>query len=141
VLEKYGTNNYQMARNDWNRNARDCFLIELAKWGLGKKDLIPNLNLFSKVTADEQGRLSFVSGNSKPGDSIELRFEMDTLVVLNTCQHPLDPSPAYQPRPVKMEVLPGTDPSPDDPSLTVRPENLRAWENNQSYHQLRFPLP
>jgi urea carboxylase-associated protein 2 len=141
VLEKYGTNNYQMARNDWNRNARDCFLIELAKWGLGKKDLVPNLNLFSKVTADEQGRLSFVPGNSKPGDSIELRFEMDTLVVLNTCQHPLDPSPAYQPRPVKMEVLPGTAPSPDDPSLTVRPENLRAWENNQSYHQLRFPLP
>jgi uncharacterized protein len=61
VLAKYGENNYQQARNDWYRNGRDCFLIELAKWGLGKKDLVPNLNWFSKVVADEEpGRLSFV---------------------------------------------------------------------------------
>jgi uncharacterized protein len=137
VLEKYGSNNFQQARNDWHRNGRDCFLIELAKWGLGKKDLVPNLNLFSKVAPDEEGHLSFVPGNSKPGDIIELRFEMDTLVVLNTCQHPLDPDPQYRHRHVLLEVLAG-DPAPDDPCFTIRPENLRAWENNQTYHQLRF---
>lgn len=138
VLAKYGANNYQVSRNDWHRNGRDCFLIELAKWGLGKKDLVPNLNLFSKVVSDEEGRLSFVSGNSKPGDSIELRFEMDTLVVLNTCQHPLDPEPECRHRHVKLEVFYGEPAVPDDPSLGVRPENLRAWENNETYHALRF---
>jgi uncharacterized protein len=138
VLRKYGSNNYQKSRNDWNRNAHDCFLIELAKWGLGKKDLLPNLNWFSKVVADDDGKLSFVFGNSKPGDFIELRFEMDTLVVLNTCQHPLDPSPAYRQNPVKLEVFSGGPPTLEDPSLTIRPENLRAWENNEAYHSLKF---
>ena len=138
VLAKYGANNYQQARNDWHRNAHDCFLIELAKWGLGKKDLVPNLNLFSKVVADDDGRLSFVSGHSKPGGSVELRFEMDTLVVLNTCQHPLDPDPLYQQRAVKLEVFSGESPASDDPSLSIRPENQRAWENNNAYHTLRF---
>jgi uncharacterized protein len=138
VLRKYGPNNYQQARNDWYRNSRDCFLIELAKWGLGKKDLVPNLNLFSKVVADDEGKLSFVSGNSKPGDSVELRFEMDTLVVLNTCQHPLDPEHQYRHRHVKLEVLGGEPATADDPCFHIRPENLRAWENNQTYHSLRF---
>lgn len=138
VLAKYGPNNYQTARNDWNRNGRDCFLIELAKSGLGKKDLVPNLNLFSKVVSDEDGRLSFVPANSNPGDSIELRFEMDTLVVLNTCQHPLDPDPEYRHRHVKLEVFPGEPAAADDPCFAIRPENLRAWENNETYHTLRF---
>lgn len=137
VLKKYGENNYQTARNDWYRNARDCFLIELAKWGLGKKDLVPNLNLFSKVVADEEGKLSFIPGNSKPGDHIELRFELDTLVVLNTCQHPLDPNPVYSTGEVKLEVFPGDPPALDDPSLTIRPENLRAHENNGIFLNLQ----
>jgi len=138
VLAKYGEANYQQARNEWHRNGRDCFLIELAKWGLGKKDLVPNLNWFSKVVADEAGNLSFVPGHSKAGDVVELRFEVDTLVVLNTCQHSFDPDPVYRPRPVKLEVLAGESPGLDDPSFAVRPENLRAWENNETYHALRF---
>ncbi len=139
VLEKYGLNNYQQSRNDWHRNGRDAFLIELAKWGLGKKDLVPNLNLFSKVVSDEEGHLTFIPDHSKADDFIELRFEIDTLVVLNTCQHPLDPDPVYRHRHVKLEVLDGEPATSDDPSLTIRPENLRAWENNQTYHALRFP--
>lgn len=138
VESKYGRHRFQEARNDWHRNARDCFLIELAKWGLGKKDLVPNVNWFSKVVSDDDGRLSFVPGNSKAGDAIELRFELDALVVLNTCQHPLDPDPAYHPRRVRVEVMEGKGPAADDPCFTVRTENFRAWENNETYHALRF---
>jgi urea carboxylase-associated protein 2 len=138
VLEKYGAKDYQQAGNEWYRNGRDCFLIELAKWGLGKKDLVPNLNWFSKVVSDDAGNLSFVEEHSEPGDFVELRFEMDTLVVLNTCQHPLDPAAAYRENEVKVEVFDGEMAGRDDPSLKVRDENLRAWENNCNYHTLRF---
>ena len=58
--------------------------------------------------------------------------------MLNTCQHPLDPDPAYQQRHVKIEVFAGDPPAAEDPSLAVRPENQRAWENNETYHSLRF---
>lgn len=138
VLAKYGAHDYQEARNDWYRNGRDCFLIELCKWGLGKQDLVPNINWFSKVVSDDEGKLSFVPGNSPAGSVVELRFELDTLVVLNTCQHPFDTDPEYRTHPVKLEILSGDSPSADDPSFTVRPENLRAWENNETYHALRF---
>lgn len=138
VAEKYGEKNYQQAGNEWFRNGRDCFLIELAKWGLGKKDLVPNLNFFSKVVSNDEGELSFVEEHSEPGDFIELRFEMDTLVVLNTCQHPLDTNPSYRENEVKLEVFDGEVAERNDPSLAVREENLRAWENNLNYHTLRF---
>jgi urea carboxylase-associated protein 2 len=139
VAAKYGELNYQVARNDWYRNARDCFLIELAKWGLGPRDLVPNLNLFSKVVADDAGRLAFVPGHARAGDRIELRFELDTLVVLNTCQHPLDPDPQYHPRDVRLEVFRSPPPAPDDACRRSRPENERAFVNTENYLALRTP--
>jgi urea carboxylase-associated protein 2 len=137
VAERYGVKNYQTARNDFHRNARDCFLIELAKWGLGKRDLVPNVNIISKVLSDDAGRLTFVPNHSKPGDHVELRFELDTLVVLNTSQHPLDPDPTYHPRTVRLEVFRTSPPAADDPSRQIRPENERAFQNNETYHALR----
>lgn len=137
VAEKYGTHDYQTARNDFFRNARDCFLIELTKWGLGLRDLVPNVNFFSKVTADEAGRLAFVSNHSPAGGHVDLRFELDTLVVLNACQHPLDPEPRYHPRPVQLEVFRTAPPPADDPSRCSRPENQRAFLNTETYLALR----
>ncbi len=136
VAQKYGEKNYQVARNEFHRNGRDCFLIELAKHGLGKRDLVPNLNLFSKVVADDAGKLAFVSGHSKAGGTIDLRFEMNTLVVLNTCQHPLDPDPVYHPRNVKLEIFASPPPAKDDPCRTSRPENARAFTNTENYYAL-----
>ncbi len=136
VRTKYGEKDYQSARNEFHRDARECFLIELAKWGLGERDLVPNVNWFSKVVADNEGRLSFVSGHSPAGSSVDLRLEMDTLVVLNTCQHPLDPDPVYHPRKVLLEVFPAETPATDDPSFTVRPENARAFRNTDDFYLL-----
>ena len=137
VAAKYGAKNYQEARNEFHRNGRECFLIELAKWGLGERDLVPNVNLFSKVVADEAGRLAFVPGHSSAGGQVSLRMELNALVVLNTCQHPLDPDPVYRARPVLLEVL-ATPPAPaDDPCRNSRPENQRAFRNNEDYCALR----
>jgi hypothetical protein len=64
---------------------------------------------------------------SKPGDSVDLRAEMDVLVVLNTCQHPLDPNPAYAPKPITLSIL-STPPAPaDDFCRNFRKENQRAF--------------
>ena len=55
VRAKYGEATYQNFRNDFYQNAHDSFLIELAKYGLGPRDLCPNLNLFSKVAVQDDG--------------------------------------------------------------------------------------
>lgn len=139
-LEKgYGLRTYQQARNECFKNGRECFLIELGKWGLGERDLVPNVNFFSKVAPDESGRLSFAQGFSAAGAVVELRMEMDTLVVLHTCPHPLDPNPVWAPKPLKLEVF-STMPVDEasDPSLNIREENRRAFENTSAYHTLRF---
>ncbi len=138
VLVKYGEKNYQQARNEWYRSGRECFLIELAKWGLGERDLMPNLNFFSKAVADQEGKLAYVPGHSKAGDSVSLRMEMDALVVLNTCQHPLDPAESYAAKTVFLEVFEGDEVGEDDECLRSHPENGRAFRNTCDYHALRF---
>ncbi len=137
VKAKYGVRTFQDARNNFYRNGRENFLIELGKWNLGRKDLIPNLNLFSKVVADEDGNLSYIDRATPTGAHVSLRFEMDCIVVLNTCQNPLDNSPEYSPKPVLLEVFQSEAPAADDPSRTIRPENGRAFENTESYYALR----
>ena len=140
VLEKYGENTYQKSFNDWHRSGKECFLIELAKWGMGERDWMPNLNLFSKVVTDEEGALSYVPGNSKPGDSVSIRLEMDALVILNTCRHPLAPAGEYFSKPVGMEVFEGKGLADDDECLNSHPENARAFLNTFNYHELKQSL-
>jgi len=139
VWEKYGELSYQEGHNEWYRNGRECFLIELAKWGMGPESLLPNVNLFSKVVTNSKGVLRFIPGGAMAGDQVSLRLEMDCLVVLNTCQHPLNPKKVYRSRPVRMEVLEGEgEVSEDDECRCSHPENERAFINTENYHKLRF---
>jgi len=132
-LQKYGQARYQERRNEYHRNAHDCFLVELGKWGLGKQDLVPNLNLFSKVVADAEGKLQLVPGHSRPGSYVDLRAEMNVLVVLNTCPHPFDPGATYAPKQVKLVLYRSEPPGPDDPTRNSRPENARGFTNTERY--------
>jgi urea carboxylase-associated protein 2 len=133
VAEKYGVKTYQEARNDCYRNAHDNFVSELGKYGLDERDLAMNLNFFSKVAVDAGGKLTFVPGNSRAGTYVELRAEMNTLVVLNTCVHPLDMSPAYRPQPVKLTVWKSPPPGEDDFCRNFRPENQRGFILTERY--------
>jgi urea carboxylase-associated protein 2 len=133
VENKYGPSTYQQSRNDCHQNGRDSFLIELGKWGLGPRDLVANLNLFSRVNVAEDGSMGFVAGNSKAGDSVELRAEMNVLVILNTCQHPLDPNPKYQPKPVQVAIRRVPAAAADDPCRISRPENGRGFTLTERY--------
>lgn len=134
VHAKYGERNYQTARNDWYRNAHDNFLIELGKHGLGARDLVANVNFFSRVDVDREGRMTFHPGNSHAGATVDLRAETDVLVVLNTCAHPLDPSPVYAPKPVRLSVLRTLVPDEDDYCRNFRAENRRAFELTERLH-------
>jgi urea carboxylase-associated protein 2 len=131
VRRRFGERSYQEHRNAMYRNGKDSLLIEMGKWGLGLRDLVPNVNLFSKVIVDTQGRFRFVDGHSMAGGMVELRFEMDTLVALSTAPHPLDPNAEY--RPGKVGVVAwesGTAPG-DDPCRLSCPENQRGFYNTE----------
>jgi urea carboxylase-associated protein 2 len=133
VKAKYGEARYQEHRNDCYKNAYDSFVIELAKYGLGARDMVAPINFFSKVVVDDGGEMRFTPGNSKPGAFVDLRAEMNVLIVLNTCQHPLDPRPAYDPSPVSLLVRRVPPPAPDDRCRVSRPENGRGFTLTERY--------
>jgi urea carboxylase-associated protein 2 len=133
VRESYGESSYQDCRNDYRKNGRDSFLVELGKWGLGARDLVANVNFFSRVDVGEDGAMSYHPGNSAPGSFVDLRAEMNVLVILNTCQHPLDPRPTYEPKPVHLSIRRVAAPGPDDPSRLSRPENERGFILTERY--------
>ena len=137
VLAKYGEGQYQERRNDWFRNSHDLFLVELGKHGLGLRDLVPNANFFSKTVVQPDGTLTFSPDHSPPASTVVLRMEMNVLVVLNTCQHPLDPNPAYAPQPVDLTIHRVPPPAADDPCRLSCPENGRGFLNNETYFSLR----
>ncbi|RQW64963.1 urea amidolyase associated protein UAAP1 [Vibrio viridaestus] len=134
VADKWGERNYQADRNQWKQNGYDALLVEVAKYGLGKRDLAANLNLFSCVKTDEEGNLQFVNDHSKAGDSIALRFEMDTLVVMTTCPHPMNPATEYPFKPVEIALYEAAPVQSDDACVTSREENGRGFENNRRFH-------
>jgi len=133
VIAKYGDANYQQARNQFHRNGRDNFLIELAKYGLGARDLVANVNFFSKVVVQSDGSMRFDPHHAKPGAVVDLRSEMNTLVILNTCVHPLAPGGTYAPKPIQLMVWDSPRPGPDDVVRQFRPENERGFLNTERY--------
>jgi uncharacterized protein len=136
TTEKFGPTTYQEARNDFHRNGRDNFLIELAKHGLGRRDLHANVNFFSKVTVDDEGGLHLVPGHSLPGSFVDLRAEMNVLVVLSNTPHPLAPAGNWDPPHVRLTVRTTPLAAPDDPCRMSRPENARGFANTESLHRL-----
>jgi len=134
LAKKYTVKSYQQASNDWTLSAEHSFLVELAKHGLTATDLSANLNLFSRVYPDDNGGLHFAEEHSKAGDTIDLRFEMDTLVILNTCPHPMNPSAEYPRKPISYQILKAAAVADDDECMNSCDENQRGFQNNALYH-------
>jgi uncharacterized protein len=134
VARKWGETSYQRDHNDWQQNGHDSFLVEAAKYGLGRRDLAANVNWFSKVVVADDGSLSLDDGAARPGAFVELRFEMDTLVLLHTCPHPLSTARRYPRKPVRYEISEGPPAPADDPNRLSAPENGRGFENNRIFN-------
>jgi len=87
-------------------NCRDNYLLALARAdnGMDKRDLVPNVNFFMNVPVTEAGGLSFEDGLSAPGKYVELRAEMDLLVLVSNCPQLNNPCNAYNPTPVRFVI-------------------------------------
>jgi uncharacterized protein len=80
------------------------FLIEGARYGLGARDLASNINWFMNVPVEPDGSLGIVDGISAPGKYVELRAELDTVVLVSNCPQINNPCNGFDPTPVRMVV-------------------------------------
>jgi uncharacterized protein len=86
---------------------RETFLQLLGRYGLGRRDIVANLNFFSNVPVGPDGKLAdtvFVDGLSKAGDFVDLRAEMDALAVISNCPQVNNPCAGLNPTPIRVVV-------------------------------------
>ena len=86
----------------------DNFLQALGPLGMGKRDMVSNINFFMNVPVEADGSLGIVDGISAAGLSVDLRAETDVIVVVSNCPQINNPCNGFAPTPVRMIV---TDPS------------------------------
>ena len=80
------------------------FLHALGQHGLGKRDMVGNINWFMNVPVEPDGALGIVDGLSAPGKYVDLRAGMDTLVVISNCPQINNPCNGFNPTPVRVIV-------------------------------------
>jgi urea carboxylase-associated protein 2 len=114
-------------------NARDRLLLALLKYGLGRKDIPPNLNLFQSVRIEPDGRITFLERAGTPREYVELRAEMNLLLAAANTPHVLDPRPQYVCKPVRFTAWRGQPTPENDPIRNASPESLRAFQNTEDF--------
>lgn len=134
IQQRYGSTRFQEQRNDRHVSGRTAMIVELGKHGLGERDLVANINFFSKVVVGLDGSLRWLPGHSRAGDFVDLRFEMDTIVLLHAGPHPLDERPNYRPAGVHLAAWRSPALAADDPCLTRCPENVRGYRNTAMHY-------
>ena len=89
---------------------RQTFLKGAIDWSqhtghsLDKRDLTANINFFMNVPVTPAGQLTFADGVSDAGKYVELRAEMDTLLVISNCPQLNNPCNAYNPTPIQVLI-------------------------------------
>jgi urea carboxylase-associated protein 1 len=88
-------------------SCRDSFLLAVAEnehYGLSKRDISHNINFFMNVPVTPAGKLTFADGISGAGRYVEMRAEMDIIVLISNCPQLNNPCNAYNPTPVRVMV-------------------------------------
>jgi uncharacterized protein YcgI (DUF1989 family) len=78
------------------------------------------------------GGLAWVAGCERPGAHVDLRAEMNVLVVLANVPHPLHPGRIWDPQPLRVTVWRSPAPQADDPCRTACPEVRRGYDNTDA---------
>ena len=113
------------------RNTRDNFLLAAAKHGLGPRDIGPCITFFAGVTTDEAGRLVW-RGTAGGMHHVDLRAEMNLVVAVSNCPHPLSPGTRFEAAPVRAIVWRSPPPAATDFCRTATEEAVRAFENTDA---------
>lgn len=116
-------------------NARDRFMLALAKFGLARKDIHPCVNWFKGIRVEDDGGLALQAGPFTPGRRLVLRAEMEVLVAFADCPHVLDPRPAYTVTPVRIAAWRGPVTPQDDAIRNATPEGQRAFLNVEDLYR------
>ena len=111
------------------RNSRENFLLAAGKLGLGPRDVGPCITFFAPVVTGAEGHFHWKDGVLKPGDYIDLRAEMDIVVTLSNCPHPLSPRPSWEAGPVRAILWRSPPAAADDLCRVATQEAQRAFEN------------
>jgi urea carboxylase-associated protein 1 len=82
-------------------SCRQNFLGELARYGMGPRDMAANVNFFMYVPVAADGAMDMGPSISKPGDYVDLRAEMDVLAVISNCPQMNNPVNDFNPTPVR----------------------------------------
>ncbi len=82
----------------------DNFLDANLRDGRGKRDMVSNINFFMNVPVEPDGALGIVDGISAPGLTVDLRADMDVIVVVSNCPQINNPCNGFNPTPVRMIV-------------------------------------
>ena len=80
------------------------FLQANARHGRGKRDMVSNINWFMNVPVEADGALGIVDGISAPGLYVDMRAEMDLVVVVSNCPQINNPCNGFNPTPVRMVI-------------------------------------
>lgn len=83
---------------------RENFILEVMKYGMSKRDIVPNINFFMNVPIEPSGELAIVDGLSKPGDYVDLAARMDVLCVISNCPQVNNPCNGFDPTPVRVLI-------------------------------------
>jgi urea carboxylase-associated protein 2 len=130
---RYGITTYQQHRNARHVSGQEAMLVELGKYGLAERDLVASINFFSKVVVDETGAMRLATGHCHAGDAIDLRFEMDCIVLLHAGPHPMATGTHYAPPDVHLTAFRSAPQASDDPCRNRCPENARGYLNTERH--------
>ncbi|MEX1154012.1 urea amidolyase associated protein UAAP1 [Parvibaculum sp.] len=114
------------------RNTRDNFILLAAKHGLTKRDIPPCLTLFAPVGVNADGAVQWEGPGALAGAYADLRAELDLLVFVSNCPHPLAPG-SYAPKDIDLIIWKSPPPDADDFCRTATEEARRGFENNARY--------
>lgn len=106
---------------------RELLTVAAAKHDLTSRDLPTGINLFKSVVVADDGSLR-LDGAPMPGRYVELRADMDVLVLLANVPHPLDQRTDYTASMVRITTWRNSD-THDGESFDATPERQRAYQN------------
>ena len=89
----------------WHASCQENLVAAMAGLGHARVDVPQPINLFQNVAVHPDGRMSWAPAASRAGDSVTLRTEMDTIVVVSACPQDIAPTNDRNPTRIGIELV------------------------------------